>query len=175
MILRKNACITSSPFHLSTFSPFSDCSAYAEHAEDGGGYGCDDFQDYRCCLFSFVAHWFWFFCFLFFVFWFLGEGWESWEDWDCERDWELLGEVGIVGWAVSCWVERRQGGVCPTLPLSPFHTLPCYPFTFSLSHLFTFYLFTFLPFLTFSPSHLPLTLFPPRRRVPRLWRSLAVR
>lgn len=63
MILRKNACITSSPFHLSTFSPFSDCSAYAEHAEDGGGYGCDDFQDYRCCLFSFVAHWFWFFCF----------------------------------------------------------------------------------------------------------------
>lgn len=85
MILRKNACITSSPFHFSTFSPFSDCSAYAEHAEDGGGYGCDDFQDYRCCLFSFVAHWFWFW---FFCFWFLGEDWESW---DCERDWELLG------------------------------------------------------------------------------------
>lgn len=97
MILRKNACITSSPFHLSTFSPFSDCSAYAEHAEDGGGYGCDDFQDYRCCLFSFVAHWFWFFWFL--VFWFLvfWEDWESWEGWDCERDWELFSEVGIVG------------------------------------------------------------------------------
>ena len=68
MILRKNACITSSPFHLSTFSPFSDCSAYAEHAEDGGGYGRDDFQDYRCCLFSFVAHWFCFFGFLVFGF-----------------------------------------------------------------------------------------------------------
>lgn len=68
MILRKNACITSSPFHLSTFSPFSDCSVYAEHAEDGGGYGCDDFQDYRCCLFSFVAHWFWFWFFGFLVF-----------------------------------------------------------------------------------------------------------
>lgn len=50
----------------------------------------------------------------------------------------MLGEVGIVGWAVSYWVERRQGGACPTLPLSPFH-------------FFTF--FTLLPFYLSSPSH----------------------
>ena len=84
MILRKTLVSPPHPFYLFTFSPFSDCRAYAEHAEDGGGYGCDDFQDYRCCLFSFVAHWF-------FCFWFFGEDWESWEGWDCERDWELLG------------------------------------------------------------------------------------
>ena len=63
--------------------------------------------------------------------------------------WGRTGRAGIVKGTGNCWVERRQGGACPTLPLSPFHTLPCYPFTFSPFYFLPFYLFTLLPFLTF--------------------------
>ena len=110
--------------HLLTFSPLSYRRVHSEHSEDGRCHGCDDFQDYRYCVFAFVTH-----CCCRFVF-------------KLSVFLLITGRAGSHGMAGNTWFKMRKS-------LRPYPSAAV--ILISPSHLFTFSPFHLLTFLTPFP------------------------